>query len=121
MLFVFVALGACAVGVSPANIVDASDDEADGDAEAGVGTVADAGASKKSDAGTRDASKQDAEALTSGDDAAAPACAGYALPNETGPCKACQASSPTCQPNGCFGGYYCMISAPKCQPKPSGC
>jgi hypothetical protein len=40
-------------------------------------------------------------------------CAAYAAPNETSTCGGC--TSQTCQPNGCFGGYYCNSSNGKCE------
>ena len=83
---------------------------------------ADAGAAKTDAAASSDAkSPQDASSNLASEASAPPACPGYALPDESAGCKACQQSSPTCQPNGCYNGYYCEVSVNKCRPKPGGC
>lgn len=105
------------MGVNTGAASDAGDDERQeteaGEADTGGGRSADAGA--KADA----TAKADTSAPPVVDSATA--CPGYALPSETAACKACLSSSPTCQPNGCFNGYYCNLSSDKCAPKPSGC
>ncbi len=47
-------------------------------------------------------------------------CATYAPPATTAPCTACS-PGPTCQPNGCFNGYYCDVSLPDCKPPGTTC
>ena len=48
------------------------------------------------------------------------ACMGYAPPTMSASCTAC--SSPPCQANGCYGGYWCEMSTSKCHSSPpSGC
>lgn len=47
-------------------------------------------------------------------------CMGYAPPSVTASCSAC--SSPPCQANGCYGGYWCDMTTSKCHSSPpSGC
>ena len=57
-------------------------------------------------------------------DAAADAalgCTGYATPSTPAACNACGSGSQTCDPNGCFNGYYCRLSDAKCIKKPASC
>jgi len=49
----------------------------------------------------------------------APSCDGYADPSTASGCMAC--SGATCQPNGCFGGWYCDLATLRCVAKPAGC
>jgi hypothetical protein len=47
-------------------------------------------------------------------------CAGYASPNSNAACHACSGGS--CQPNGCYGGYWCDTSTNHCHASPpAGC
>ncbi len=48
-------------------------------------------------------------------------CAGYAAPNTPASCSSCSSSSSSCQPNGCYGGWYCNTSTSSCHEPPSGC
>lgn len=124
----------CAVGMSPepgsggGNVAPEGDDTGT-DLASQESIVAEAGSSSKasdasspSEGGTKDAGTKDSAASP---EAAPPqsttTCPGYALPDETAPCKACTPGSGNCQDNGCYGGYYCDLSGPKCRPKPSGC
>jgi len=65
------------------------------------------------DAGSDDAS----EDASPGD---AGACAAFAPPSTPASCHACK-SGQSCDPNGCFGGYWCDLRAIRCVPKPQGC
>ena len=49
----------------------------------------------------------------------APSCEGYAEPTTPSVCHACSGAS--CQPNGCFGGWFCDVATTHCVPQPSGC
>lgn len=60
----------------------------------------------------------DAGVIIVTDDASVP-CVGYDDPSTPGHCHAC--SGATCQPNGCFGGYFCDEATVHCVPKPSTC
>jgi hypothetical protein len=54
-------------------------------------------------------------------DAGAPAsCAGYASPTTTSTCTSCttSTSTKTCQPNGCYGGWWCDTATNKCEASP---
>ena len=123
---------ACAVGTAPAGSDEGAGPRDVDDAGGPQADTITAKASATREADSIDAGATDAKAKgapTAAPDAspASPAspsqaaCPGYALPNQTAPCHACQSTSATCQPNGCFGGYYCDLSGPKCHPKPSGC
>jgi hypothetical protein len=48
-------------------------------------------------------------------------CAGYAAPNTSASCHSCSSSSSSCQPNGCYGGWYCDLSTKSCHEAPAGC
>ena len=49
-------------------------------------------------------------------------CDGYAAPSTTAACHSCSSSSSTtCQPNGCYGGWYCDTSTNRCQSQPATC
>jgi hypothetical protein len=48
-------------------------------------------------------------------------CSGYAAPNTPASCSSCSSSSSSCQPNGCYGGWYCDLSTKSCHEAPSGC
>ncbi len=65
-----------------------------------------------------DAGLDDAGVVIVTDDAAAP-CTGYASPQTSATCHACSGSS--CQPNGCFGGWYCDLATLHCVAKPAQC
>lgn len=120
----FAALASCAVGVNTgaANDAGASESERQEEEQSQMdgGRSADAGAKPALDAAKADATAKADTSAPPVVDSATP-CPGYALPSETAACKACQSSSPTCQPNGCFNGYYCNLSSDKCAAKPSGC
>ncbi|MFO0670038.1 MAG: hypothetical protein U0235_10490 [Polyangiaceae bacterium] len=114
----------CALGVTPLTADDG------GATSAGDGGKSDAGAGDAAKKATVDAGDTDAEPAAPADtdagvvdDDAGPApCPGYALPNDTAACHACgSTSTQTCQPNGCYGGYYCDLSTSKCSKKPAGC
>jgi hypothetical protein len=47
------------------------------------------------------------------------ACSGWAAPDASAACHACNGSS--CQPNGCYNGYWCDTTTTKCHATPSGC
>ncbi|HEY1958778.1 MAG TPA: cytochrome c [Polyangiaceae bacterium] len=64
-----------------------------------------------------DAGRDDAGVVIVTDDA--PSCEGYADPTTASVCHAC--SGATCQPNGCFGGWFCELASARCVPQPSGC
>jgi mono/diheme cytochrome c family protein len=64
-----------------------------------------------------DAGLDDAGVVIVTDDA--PACDGFADPSVASACHAC--SGATCQPNGCFGGWYCDLATLHCVSKPAGC
>jgi hypothetical protein len=36
-------------------------------------------------------------------------------------CRSCNPSSSTCQPNGCYGGWWCNTYYRRCQRPPTGC
>ena len=55
------------------------------------------------------------------EDAGAPACPGFAPPDEDACCAACNPSNPLCQANRCYGGWYCNLGTCKCKPPPDGC
>lgn len=122
-----VVVTSCAVGVTPTTVdggADYGSVAGEGEGQADPQTAIDGGADakKNTDAANRDA-LSNAEAAPPPPVVidAAIACPGYALPDETATCHACQTSSTTCQRNGCFNGYYCELSAQKCRAKPSGC
>jgi hypothetical protein len=71
------------------------------------------------DAGGKDAGGKDSGVADAGGKDAG-SCSGYASPTTKAACHACK-SGVTCQPNGCYGGYYCTLATTKCVPKPSGC
>jgi hypothetical protein len=48
-------------------------------------------------------------------------CDGYDAPDTPSTCSSCSASSSSCQPNGCYGGWYCDVTTSKCHAAPSGC
>jgi hypothetical protein len=48
-------------------------------------------------------------------------CQGYAAPTTPSTCNSCSSSSSTCQPNGCYGGWYCDLTTSKCHAEPAGC
>lgn len=48
-------------------------------------------------------------------------CSGLAAPSTPSCCSSCSASSSSCQPNGCYGGYACATATCHCQPMPSTC
>jgi hypothetical protein len=45
-------------------------------------------------------------------------CTGWADPTASASCRACSASQ-TCQPNGCYGGYWCDTTTTKCHASPT--
>ena len=49
------------------------------------------------------------------------ACGTWNPPNVASACVACAHSDPTCQPNGCFNGYYCDTAKRDCHPPPTEC
>ena len=54
-------------------------------------------------------------------DAGTVSCPGLAGPNEASSCKSCSKTSPKCQTNGCYGGWYCNTLTAACQPPPTSC
>lgn len=42
-------------------------------------------------------------------------------PSVTASCDSCSSSSSTCQPNGCYGGWWCDTSTSKCEAAPTSC
>jgi len=48
-------------------------------------------------------------------------CDGYADPSTPSTCNSCKSSSSSCQPNGCYGGWYCDVTTSKCHAAPTGC
>lgn len=48
-----------------------------------------------------------------------PVCPGYAAPDTSANCSACNPKDKDCQPNGCFNGYLCLVAQHDCRP-PSG-
>jgi hypothetical protein len=48
-------------------------------------------------------------------------CGPLVGPNVSAGCTSCTSSSSTCQPNGCYGGWYCNTSTNKCQSPPTNC
>lgn len=64
----------------------------------------------------------DCAATTPGTDAGPPAatCPGLAAPTSTAPCTSCS-GKPSCQTNGCYGGWWCNVATSRCQPPPTSC
>jgi hypothetical protein len=52
-------------------------------------------------------------------DGASASCSGLIAPGDKGSCYC--GGSHTCQPNGCYGGYWCDPSTGKCQSPPMDC
>ena len=48
-------------------------------------------------------------------------CPTFAAPSTSAPCEGCDKSDPTCQPNGCFNGYFCDSSEPDCKAPGTPC
>jgi hypothetical protein len=48
------------------------------------------------------------------------ACTGHASPTASSVCNGC-GTKHTCQPNGCYNGYWCDLTTTKCVAKPAGC
>jgi hypothetical protein len=48
-------------------------------------------------------------------------CPAFAEPSTSAPCGACDKSSTSCQPNGCFGGYLCDVSERDCKAPGTPC
>jgi hypothetical protein len=49
-------------------------------------------------------------------------CGSLVPPGTASTCSSCSSSSSSCQPNGCYGGWYCNSQTSKCQAPPtSGC
>ncbi len=48
-------------------------------------------------------------------------CPGLADPTTTAGCSSCSKTSKTCQPNGCYGGWWCDTQTLKCQAAPTNC
>ncbi len=48
-------------------------------------------------------------------------CPGLAGPTTTASCASCSQTSKTCQPNGCYGGWWCNTQTLKCQAAPTNC
>ncbi len=48
-------------------------------------------------------------------------CATFAGPAADASCGACSKSSSTCQPNGCFNGYFCDVSEHDCKAPGTPC
>jgi hypothetical protein len=106
------------VGVSAATDASLSQDaqplQGNIDATAPEAAVDASAAEDVQDSGAPDAALDaPAEASTS--------CPGYAVPSTPAACNACASGSQTCDPNGCFNGYYCRLSDAKCIKKPVSC
>jgi hypothetical protein len=106
--------------------IDAQPEATVPDQAAPVDSGTDAGAGDTGvDSGTPDASTKDATADVATHDAgdaakpdAAASCPGFAPPTTVDLCTGCLVTDPSCQANGCFGGYYCKTSTLTCV-KPS--
>jgi hypothetical protein len=86
--------------------------------DAGSTSSHDAGASTPHDSGSPEDAGSSSEDSGSGGDETV--CKGYAPPDVTAGCTAC--STPPCQANGCYGGYWCEMSKDSChEDPPSGC
>jgi len=48
-------------------------------------------------------------------------CGTLVGPNTSAGCSSCSGGSSTCQPNGCYGGWWCDTATNKCQSPPSNC
>lgn len=50
-------------------------------------------------------------------------CGSYVGPTASASCTACttSTSSKTCQPNGCYGGWWCNTATSKCSAPPANC
>jgi hypothetical protein len=50
-------------------------------------------------------------------------CGSLVAPTSTSSCTSCtkSTSSKTCQPNGCYGGWWCDSATSKCQAPPTSC
>jgi len=48
-------------------------------------------------------------------------CPGLASPTTMASCSSCSQTSKTCQPNGCYGGWWCNTMSDKCQAAPTNC
>ncbi len=48
-------------------------------------------------------------------------CPGLASPQTPASCSSCSKMSNTCQPNGCYGGWWCNTMTTKCQAPPTNC
>ncbi|HEY8087369.1 MAG TPA: hypothetical protein VIF09_05980, partial [Polyangiaceae bacterium] len=47
-------------------------------------------------------------------------CGPLVPPGTASTCSSCSSSSSSCQPNGCYGGWYCNSQTSKCQAPPTG-
>jgi hypothetical protein len=57
-----------------------------------------------------------------GCDAGSPTmCGALVGPGVTAGCSSCSSSSSSCQPNGCYGGWWCDTSTDRCQEAPTSC
>jgi hypothetical protein len=54
-------------------------------------------------------------------DAGTNTCPGLADPTTPASCSSCSQTSKTCQPNGCYGGWWCDTTTLKCQAPPTNC
>jgi predicted phosphodiesterase len=48
-------------------------------------------------------------------------CGSLVGPSTVAQCKSCSSYSSSCQPNGCYGGWWCDTSDNKCQAPPTNC
>ena len=48
-------------------------------------------------------------------------CPGLADPTTSASCSSCSQTTKTCQPNGCYGGWWCNTQTKKCQAPPTNC
>lgn len=70
------------------------------------------------DAGhARDASVTDVSVADVDIDAAT--CGPLVAPSVSATCRSCSGQS--CQPNGCYGGYWCNTTTNRCEAPPTGC
>jgi len=48
-------------------------------------------------------------------------CSAFAAPDASASCSGCSAGSKTCQPNGCFNGYFCDLTEHDCKAPGAPC
>jgi hypothetical protein len=68
---------------------------------------------------TRDAGKTAPPGCDAG--SSATMCGSTVAPTVKASCSSCSSSSSTCQPNGCYGGWWCDTATSRCQAAPTSC